>query len=225
MFRRCSAWVVAIGWLGLWPAAAGANEPMFSEGGFVPYVELPAAQDPATRGLERRVLFFVHFTCPFCRSIHPTLTQWAAGLPPGIRYEVLPAVGLPSHAPMAVAYYAVLEAAPTKLEAYAQRLYVMLQDERRAAESPDTYIAAAVAVGIPRDDFIRATQADSVRRFTLRAQALTAAYGLNEVPSVVIGNRYLTSPRRVQNQPEAFVAVMNGLVSMVYAPEQRAGAR
>lgn len=225
MFRKCSAWVVALGWLWLGQAATSVAEPMFAEGGFVPYVELPASQEPATRGLERRVIFFVHFTCPYCRAIHPTLTKWARGLPAGIRYEVVPAVGLPSHAPMAVAYYAVLEAAPEKLQAYMQQLYVMLQDEHRSAERADTYIAAAIAVGISRDAFIRASQGESVRRFALRAQALTSAYGLNEVPSVVIGNRYLTSPRRVQNQEEAFVAVMNGLVSLLYSPDARAGAR
>jgi protein dithiol oxidoreductase (disulfide-forming) len=225
MSRKCSVWVVALGWLSLWTASTGAAEPMFAEGGFQPYVELPPSQEPATRGLERRVLFFVHFTCPFCRGIHPTLSQWAKSLPAGMRYEVIPAVGLPSHAPMAVAYYAVLEAAPEKLEAFVQRLYVMLQDEHRSAESAETYLAAAVAIGIPRDAFIRATQDASVRRFALRAKALTVAYGLNEVPSVVIGNRYLTSPRRVQNQEEAFVAVMNGLVSMLYAPATQAGTR
>jgi len=42
---------------------------------------------------------------------------------------------------------------------------------------------------------------------------------------VVIGNRYLTSPRRVQNQEEAFIAVLNGLVSLLFPADARAGAR
>ena len=217
--------VAVLGWLALWPAASGASEPMFAAGGFVPYLELPASQAPLTRGLERRVVFFVHFTCPFSRGLHPTLTGWATGLPAGIGYEVVPAVGLASHAPMAVAYYAVQEAAPEKLEAYVQRLYVALQEESRPAARADTYLAAALAVGIARDAFIEATQDARVRRFALRAQALTAAYGLDEVPSVVIGNRYLTSPRRVQNQEEAFIAVLNGLVSLLFSADARAGAR
>jgi predicted DsbA family dithiol-disulfide isomerase len=95
----------------------------------------------------------------------------------------------------------------------------MLQDEHRPAGSVETYVAAATAVGISRDAFLKASQTEEVRRFVTRAQALTAAYGLTEVPSVVVGNRYLTSPRRVQNQPEAFMTVMNGLVSMLYTGE------
>jgi len=205
-----------LGALSLWAGAAGANEAVFAEGGFVPYVELGPQVAPAARGLEGRVLFFVHFTCPYCRGIHQTLSEWSKGLPSGTRFEVVPAVGLPAHAPMAVAYYSVLAAAPGKLEAYVARLYTMLQDERRPADSVETYVAAAAAVGISREAFIKASQTDEVRRFVRRAQALTTGFGLTEVPSVVVGNRYLTSPRRVQNQPDAFMTVMNGLVSMLY---------
>jgi thiol:disulfide interchange protein DsbA len=196
---------------------------MFAGGEFTPWVELSAAQRAKAAGLERRVVVFVHFTCPFCRAIHPSLTRWSKGLPAAISYELVPAVGLPSHAPMALAYYTVLEAAPAKLDAYVEQLFVRLQDQNQPAESPETYIAAARAIGIPPETFVRASQTDSVRRFAMRAQALTAAYGLNEVPSVLVGNRYLTAPRRVQNQPEAFIAVLNGLVSSVYTAD--AGVR
>lgn len=219
MSRRCSSWLALLGALWLWSGAAVANEAVFPDGGFVPYVELGPTRAPAARGLESRVLLFVNFTCPYCRGIHRTIGEWSKGLPAGIRYEVVPAVGLPAHAPMAVAYYAVLAAAPGKLEPYSERLYSMLQDEHRPAGSVETYVAAATAVGISRDAFLKASQTEEVRRFVTRAQALTAAYGLTEVPSVVVGNRYLTSPRRVQNQPEAFMTVMNGLVSMLYTGE------
>jgi thiol:disulfide interchange protein DsbA len=192
---------------------------MFAGGEFTPWVELTPAQRAQAPGLERRVVVFVHFTCPFCRAIHPTLTRWSRGLPQAISYELVPAVGLASHAKMALAYYTVLEAAPTKLDAYVEQMFVALQDQQQPADSAETYIAAARAIGIPREAFVRASQSDSVRRFALRAQQLTAAYGLNEVPSVVVGNRYLTAPRRVQNQPEAFITVLNGLVSSVYTAD------
>jgi predicted DsbA family dithiol-disulfide isomerase len=83
-------------------------------------------------------------------------------------------------------------------------------------ERPETFVEAAAATGIPRERFLAAVQSEEVRQYAVRAQALTRAYGLEEVPSVVVGNRFLTSPRRVQNQSEAFITVMNGLVSMLY---------
>lgn len=225
MFRRCRAWLSAIAWLCLWAGPAAAADPMFEGGEFTPWVELSAAQRSSVPGLERRVVVFVHFTCPFCRAIHPSLKRWSKGLPAGISYEVVPAVGLPSHAAMALAYYTVLEVAPGKLDAYVEQLFVGLQDQNQPAESPETYIEAARLIGIPRETFLRGTQSESVRRFAMRAQALTAAYRLNEVPSVVVGNRYLTAPRRVQNQPEAFLAVLNGLVSSVYTASTGAAHR
>jgi thiol:disulfide interchange protein DsbA len=217
MFRRCRrGWGVLLCCAWLWPNSAMAGEPIFQDGNFVPYVELPASQSAVTRGLERRVMVFVHFSCPYCRGIHPALTQWSRNLPPGISFEVVPAVGLQSHVPMALAYYAVLATDPRQLEAYTTRLYTLLQDQRRSVERPETFVEAAAATGIPRERFLAAVQSEEVRQYAVRAQALTRAYGLEEVPSVVVGNRFLTSPRRVQNQSEAFITVMNGLVSMLY---------
>ena len=217
MFRRCSrggSVLLCCAWLG--SSAAVAREPIFQDGNFVPYVELPASQSAVTHGLERRVMVFVHFSCPYCRGIHPALMQWSRNLPPGISFEVIPAVALQSHAPMALAYYAVLATDPRQLEAYTTRLYSLLQDQHRSAERPETFVEAAAATGIPRDRFLTAVQSEEVRQYAVRAQALTRAYALEEVPSVVVGNRFLTSPRRVQNQSDAFITVMNGLVSMLY---------
>ena len=103
MSKRCSSWLALLGALWLWSGAAVANEAVFTDGGFVPYVELGPTRAPAARGLESRVLLFVNFTCPYCRGIHRTIGEWSKGLPAGIRYEVVPAVGLPAHATMAVA--------------------------------------------------------------------------------------------------------------------------
>ena len=84
MFRRCSrGWSVLLCCAWLWPSAAAAREPIFQDGNFVPYVELPASQSAVTRGLERRVMVFLHFNCPYCRGIHPALRQWSRNLPPG----------------------------------------------------------------------------------------------------------------------------------------------
>jgi thiol:disulfide interchange protein DsbA len=187
-----------------------------ARGDLAPYATLGAPTVPEQRGLERRVLFFVHFDCPYCRGLHGVLSDWARSLPPEIEFEVVPAIDLPSHALMGLAYYAVVETAPHKLKAFEAQLYATLQDRRQSSTSPEAFVAAAEAVGIPRETFLAAIKAPRVAAFARRATALTRAYGLTEVPSVVIGNRFVTQPRRVQGQQELFITVMNGLVSRLY---------
>jgi thiol:disulfide interchange protein DsbA len=222
MFRRASVLATLLAYGSLASAAtpraeAGGAAP---GGDLAPYSILSGAGVPEQRGLERRVLFFVHFNCPYCRAVHGTLRDWARTLPPDIDYEVIPAIGLAEHAMMGLAYYAVLAIAPQKLEAFEAQLYAELQDGARSPESAETFIAAAAAVGIPREQFSSAVRSASVRAYAARAQALTRAYGLTEVPSVVVGNRFVTQPRRVHNQSDLFVTVMNGLVSMLYGPRE-----
>jgi thiol:disulfide interchange protein DsbA len=215
MFRPSSALLCAVLAVSGVDAAAGDVDAALRSAGFEPYVELRTPPAEVTRGLEHRVLMFVHFTCPFCRTFDEPMRTWGAGLPAPFKFEIVPAVALPEHAPMGLAYYAVFDIDRTKLPGFERQLYSLLQDLGRSPTRLDTFVEAAAAVGISKEQFLAAARSPRVLAYARRAEALTRAYGMNEVPTVVVGNRFMTNPRRVQNQSESFITVMNGLVSMV----------
>jgi protein-disulfide isomerase len=189
---------------------------MFEEGVFKPYEDVVVSTSEFGNSLEHRILFFAHFTCPFCRGAHGYMQEWGDQLPAPYRLEIVPAVALPEHFPMAIAYYAVITADPRKLRAYERALYEELQGRRAAAGDGATYRRVAQRVGIDVSAFDQATQSTAVRGYVERAHLLTRLYGVEEVPTVIVGNRFKTGPARVQNDQASFVAILNGLISMHY---------
>lgn len=167
--------------------------------------------------VRHRVLYFANFGCPFCQEAHQYLPQWANSLPPPYEFEVVPAVALKEHGPMAVAYYVVLVAEPQRIGDFEVALYRQLVTNGRSAWDAGAYRSAAAAAGISAEDFDRLARSPLVARYVERAHQLTLLYGVEEVPTVVVANRYRTNPGRVQGDQATFIKLLNGLVSMHHA--------
>lgn len=213
MFKNCSALLLVI-WLAASPVAMG--QAVFEDGEFKPFEELHLGKDADARILQNRVLYFAHFTCPYCRQAHEYLHTWGDQLPQPYAFEVVPAVGLKEHMPMAAAFYVVLQVAPQRLRRFEHELFAELQDRGGAINDPDAYLAAAKRVGVDEETFRRVLNQRETEKFVERAFALTQRYKVNEVPTVVVANRFKTAPGRVYNDQQAFISVLNGLMSMAF---------
>jgi protein-disulfide isomerase len=214
MFKNSSLAAVAVVLL---IAGSGVNaQTMFEDGVFKPFDEVSAPRDALAKSVEGRILYFVHFTCPFCRNAHGYMQEWGDQLPSPYRLEVVPAVALPDHYPMAIAYYAVVQLAPSRIREFERAMYGELQDRRGEKLSPDTFRRAAHSIGIDERAFNEAVQRPDTAGFVKRAYELTRRYAIDEVPTVLVANRYKTTPGRVQNDQRSFVAILNGLISMHY---------
>ena len=183
---------------------------------FTPYEEIALHMESEMSHLNNRILYFVHFTCPYCRNSHGAIREWGAGIPGSHDFEVIPAIGTEEHLVQGVGYYAALVAAPELIRAYEASCYRMLQDARLSANDPNTYLYAAMDAGIDRQAFLEAAESKQVKSYVRRALMLTAVYRLQEVPVVILANRFVAKPASVQNQNDAFITVLNGLFSMHY---------
>lgn len=211
MFKNSRRYIAV---LAVFAALSANGQTVFSDGEFRPYDDIAPAEDPLTDSVRDRILYFVHFTCPYCRQAHDYLRRWGDQLPVPYALEVVPAVALPEHMPMAVAYYAVLQAKPERLEEFEALLFRELQDTGRSSHRPFVFRNAARQIGIRPEVFTALTQNEHTKRFVQRANALTRRYEIQEVPTVVVASRFLTGPGRVQNDQRSFVTILNGLVSM-----------
>lgn len=201
-------------------AVPALGQTMFEAGSFKPFDDIQETQGELANSVNTRVLYFAHFTCPFCRSAHEYLREWGDELPNPYRLEVVPAIGLSEHYPMALAYYAVWQLQPTKLRDYEKALFGEIQDRRGDPMDPRTFRKAAYRIGISTEEFDRAIAATATRGYVRRAFELTRLYDIDEVPTVVIANRFKTTPARVQNDRQSFVAILNGLISMHHQERQ-----
>ena len=214
MFKNCKVAGVIFA-LVIIGGPAGAQT-MFTEGEFKPFDDIRVPKGELQKSVGNRVLYFAHFTCPFCRNAHSYLHEWGDALPTPYRLEVVPAVALPEHYPMAMAYYAVVQIAPNRLRDFEKSLFGELQDRHGDEMDPATYRRAASRIGISEDTFNRTITSKATAGFVRRAYELTRLYGIDEVPTVVVANRFKTSPGRVQNDKQSFIAILNGLISMHY---------
>lgn len=212
MFKSCSNLALFLVFGTLSAAASG----QFADGEFKPFEAVSIKPTALSMSVDRRVLYFAHFTCPYCRQVHSYLPDWGRQLPQSFEFELVPAIGLGEHMPMAVAYYVVVQLQPGRLTDYQDVLFQAFQDEGRSSTDPRVYYAAAKEIGISREQFKSMASAQSTRMFVERAQRLTAMYNIDEVPTVVLANTYKTGPGRVQNDRLAFVSVLNGLISNIY---------
>lgn len=196
-------------------AMAKANDlPVNVPNDFKAYVEVQVGSQEFGRTLERRVIYFVDFGCRFCREAHGYMVTWGNTLPEHFQFEVVPAIGLEEHFPMAVAYYSALMAAPNRLDAFERELYRLMVEVGRSHWDAATYRRAAERAGIDVGTFERYTQSQEVERYVRRARRLTEVFELDEVPTVVVGGRFKTSPAVVQSDQGMFISLLNGLVSM-----------
>lgn len=217
MYKNCSYLLLIILLIG---PPVRADE-MFRNGEFRPYDEVRRTTDTTGHALTDRVIFFAHFTCPYCRTAHDYLHRWGKDLPAPYKFELVPAVAIPEHYPMAVAYYVVLQKAPERLAQFEQALYAELQDRHGRPMDPNTFRRAAERVGIGEKDFNSTAESKQTRGYVERAYELTELFGIEEVPTVVVANRFRTAPGRVQNDKDSFIAVLNGLISMDYQERKR----
>lgn len=192
------------------PAAAAA--PPAST---LPYAEVPPIGEDA-----RRCIAFFQFTCPHCRDLHPSLVRWGRSLPRGVGFEFMPVVA-PStpldrgQVMAARAWYAIAQATPSRLGAFTDSAYALVQDGRMRLESGATWEAAARQAGV--GDFARVWERVPVARLQ-RAMEKLAAYRIQSTPSLVIAGRYVVTLDDTQGDAELFLRLASGLLSRTLAP-------
>ena len=188
------------------PAAATAR---------TPYMEVAPLIEDA-----RRCIAFFQFGCPHCRDLHPSLERWGRSLPRGVDFEFMPVLA-PS-APLdrgqvmaARAWYAVARDAPSRLGAFAESAYALVQDGRLSMEAATTWEAAARYAGV--SSFTRAWERVRVDRI-LRATEKLITYRVQSTPSLAIAGRYVVTLDDTQGDADLFLRLASGLLSKSIAP-------
>lgn len=181
----------------------------------LPYAAVPPVGEDA-----RRCIAFFQFTCPHCRGLHPSLARWGRSLPRGVGFEFMPVVapGVPpdlGQVMAARAWYAVSRAAPSRLEAFADTAYAIVQDGHMSMEAGSAWEAAARQAGV--GDFARAWERVPVDRIQ-RAMEKLAAYRIQSTPSLAIAGRYVVTLDDTQGDVESFLLLASGLLSKTIAP-------
>lgn len=160
---------------------------------------------------------FFWYGCPHCYDFEPVLSKWIKKLPKDVVFRRVHA-DFGRWTPGAKLFYA-LDAIGEENRVH-EALFDAIQKERIDYENLPTVADWLAKKGVDRKKFTEAYNSFSVNSKVQRAQQLTRSHGLNGVPSVVVGGKYLTT-NIMAGSFEALAAVMDELIVKARADKGR----
>lgn len=161
----------------------------------------------------KRVLEFFMFTCRFCMQSDEMFMEWGRTLPRSMTFEQVPVITNKNDFNVAMAYYAVKQSEPQRLEAFKQALFRRAALAGISGNSTDSVLDALRESGASRARFLEAVASPTVREATERAARLSAEYQIEMTPTVVVAGKYLFHAGYTGGNYEMLIQLGNGLVS------------
>jgi protein dithiol oxidoreductase (disulfide-forming) len=190
-------------WLGILALAAAlplaASAETFEAGR--DYLEMPFAAESDGKRIEVREFFW--YGCGHCFQFEPAIKNWLTRKPENVEFIRTPGMA-PSWAIHAQAFYALENVGA--LDKLHEPLFHAIQSGRRLSnEAALTDFVAAQ--GVDAKKFGDAFNSFGVRMKMDRARQLNEEFRIDAVPTLVVANRYITSPSMVNGEARAFEVV------------------
>lgn len=179
------------------------------------FVSLPQAQPTEAKG-KIEVIEFFWYGCPHCYEFEPTLNAWLKTLPADVSFRRVPA-DFGRWTGGARLYY-TLQAMGVEDRLHAE-LFNAIHRERLNFNNPSAVGDWIAKKGIDRKKFDEVYRSFTVQTNVSRAQQLTRSHGLDGVPAVVVGGKYLTT-NVLAGGYEPLPAIINGLIARLRAQGQ-----
>ena len=138
------------------------------------------------------VIEFFSFACPHCFEFEPLLEAWLARKPAGVRFHRSPVRFLQNSINFQPMYFA-LEAMDL-VDAMQQKVFNAVHLEHQRLDKPEDIAAFMAKNGVDAKRFMSLFTSFGVRTKVQQANQLMDTYGVNSVPSIVVGGQYVTSP-------------------------------
>jgi thiol:disulfide interchange protein DsbA len=166
----------------------------------VQYITLAEAQN-TDAGNKVEVTEFFAYYCPHCNRFEPLLAEWVRKQGANIVFKRVHVSNGPRVLPQQRLYY-TFEALGL-LGQYHDKVFNAMHLERQRLDSDEAVLDWAVKSGIDRAKFVEAWNSFGVQAKLRRANAMMAAYRINEWPVVAIDGRFLTSPSQAGSSAAA----------------------
>lgn len=181
-------WAVLFCLAAAW-SIAGYASPIAPEDGF----DYRVVASPQGRSVGKKVpvLEFFWYDCPHCNAMMPLIEPWARERAGAISFVRVPVARNPGAILQQRLYYAL------ETLGWSEKLHAKIFDAihrgKTTLHTLDQMADFVSREGVDRQAFVRAFDSPAVSAKVLRAQALTAQYGVDLVPVIAVDGRYVTS--------------------------------
>ncbi len=160
------------------------------------------------------VVEFFSYACPHCFEFEPTLEAWLKTKPAGVHFHRYPVRFLQNYTVFQPMYFA-LETMGV-VDGMQQKVFNAVHLEHLRLDKPDEISAFMTKNGVDATRFMSIFNSFSTRAKVQQANQLMDTYGINSVPTIVVGGVYQTSPSLAKG-PEHTTAVVEALVAKLRA--------
>jgi len=168
---------------------------------------------PVETGKKIEVIEFFSYGCPHCAEFEPFLQSWVKTLPPDVAFRRVPVMFQPRWADLAKSYYTLEGLGEEKLS---PELFSAVHAKGQALWEPAKFFDWAAAQGLDRKKVEDYYNSFSMSGRINRAKQTAQLYNIQEVPTIVIDGKFLTSPSRAGTHA-ATPIVMTELVAKARA--------
>lgn len=158
------------------------------------------------------VVEFFSYGCPACNHFEPDLEAWLAKKPNDVVFERIPVTFESGWDILARAYYTAK--ALGVAEKLSPAIFTAIQSQGMDLTNPDILAQFFVSHGVSKKDF------DSTYNFSpgidaqvMRGDNLMRAYGIYQVPTVVVDGKFVTNPVIAGGDSKGMLQVIDYLIA------------
>jgi thiol:disulfide interchange protein DsbA len=171
------------------PLVLGSAQASAAEAGF-DYQVLATAQPKETKAKVEIIEFF-SYRCPHCFHLEPSLKEWIAKQPAGVKVIRQPVIFSDKWEPAARAYFA-LESIGA-VEGLHYKVFQAMHEQGFNFDDTGTFYDWAAKQGVDVNKLRDAYNSFSTLSKVARAKQLARNYKLEGVPTLAVNGKYLTS--------------------------------
>ena len=156
---------------------------------------------PADDASKVEVVEFFWYACPHCNAFEPELVEWAKKLPADVVFKRVPVQFNAGFEPQQRLFY-TLEAIG-KLDTLHNKVFQAIHTQRLPLNTAERIATWAEQQGLDAKAFGDAYKSFGVQSKVQRATKMMTSYGVDGVPMLAIGGRYMTSPSQAGGSTRA----------------------
>ena len=160
------------------------------------------------------VVEFFSYACPHCFEFEPTLEAWLKTKPAGVHFHRYPVRFLQNYTNFQPMYYTLEQM--DLVDAMQQKVFNAVHLEHQRLDKPDDIAAFMAKNGVDAKRFMSIFGSFATRAKVQQGNQLMDTYGINGVPTIVVGGTYQTSPTLAKSA-ERTTAVVEQLVAKMRA--------
>lgn len=180
---------------------------------------------PYTAGDKNTVYVYFKYDCPFCRSYHEELAEWAKTLPPRFSFKFIPVIeaGVDGKASQKsiVGFYAHESSVMVsgsenneQLQSFSQKAYSIEQDNGDSGfKDRQAWISAVNSSGMNGDKFITDWGVLTKTNLLLESIKRQDNYMPKSTPTLIACGRYAITPDNTGGSEVLFMRLANAVVS------------